>query len=83
MVSKPDEQTFTSEFDFYEVSHSYGFVPLLSKKLSELTNHLNNFHDEMPMFFYKRAKAKATDTKPSVVIKKMLGICVLAYFWKF
>ena len=36
MVSKLDEQTFTSEFDFHQVLHSYSLVPHLSEKLSKL-----------------------------------------------
>ena len=36
MVNKIDKQTFTSEFDFHLVPHSYILVPHLSKKLSKL-----------------------------------------------
>ena len=36
MVSKLDLQTYTSEFKSHCVSHSYGLVPHLSKKLSKL-----------------------------------------------
>ena len=36
MVSKLDKQTFTSEFKFHWVTHSFGLVPHPSKKLSKL-----------------------------------------------
>ena len=36
MVSKLDEQTYTSEFESHWVPLSYGLVPHLSKKLSKL-----------------------------------------------
>ena len=36
MVSKPDKQTLTSEFESYWVPHSSSLVPHLSKKLSKL-----------------------------------------------
>ena len=36
IVSKLDEQTYTSEFESYWVPHSYGLVPHLSKKLCKL-----------------------------------------------
>ena len=39
MVSKLDKQTFSSEFESYQVSHSYGLGPHLSKKLIELQVH--------------------------------------------
>ena len=37
MVSKLDEQTYTSEFESHWVPLSYGLVPHLSKMLSKLT----------------------------------------------
>ena len=36
MVYKQDLQTYTSEFKFYRVPHSYRLVPHLSEKLSKL-----------------------------------------------
>ena len=36
MVNKLDEQTFTSEFEFHSMPHSYGLVPHLSKALNKL-----------------------------------------------
>ena len=36
MVKKLDEQAYTSEFESHWVPPLYGFVPHLSKKLSEL-----------------------------------------------
>ena len=36
MVCNLDKQTYTSEFESHWVSHSYGLVPHLSKKLSKL-----------------------------------------------
>ena len=36
MVSKLDEQNFTSEFEPHWMPHSYGLVPHLTKKLSKL-----------------------------------------------
>ena len=44
MVSKLDEQTYTSEFESHRVPLSYGLVPRLSKKLSKLLSFSPNFN---------------------------------------
>ena len=41
MVSKLDEQTYTSEFESQWVPLSYGLVPHLSKMLSKLQPYKN------------------------------------------
>ena len=43
MVSKLDQQTFTSEFKSHLVPLSYVFVPHLSKKLCKLLNSSPGF----------------------------------------
>ena len=43
MVSKLDQQTYTSEFESHWVPLSHGLVPHLSKKLNKLPNSENDW----------------------------------------
>ena len=55
MVSKLEYQTFTSEFEFHWVSHSYNFVPHLNKKLCKLLNASIPLTDSLFLWFSREA----------------------------
>ena len=60
MVGRLDKQTWKSEFVSYWVSHSFGLVPHLSKKLSKLLLWATLIFSSCCYCFFKNTNLKAT-----------------------
>ena len=59
MVSKLDLQTYMSEFESHWLSHSYGLVPHLSKKLCKLMLVLASYSYAVRLIFGQILLGKA------------------------